>query len=76
MLKVPNPFKAFFYCFLQSTAADYITPSISKEQAVKANEILANEVYVPSLQDPDVYHISTPQVVVLAMDQVRVSVSK
>ena len=55
---------------------DYIPPSLSKELAVKANEILGNEVYVPSLQNPDVYHISTPQVVVLAMDQVRVSVSK
>ena len=76
MLKVPIPFKAFFLCFLQSTAVDYIPPSLSKELAVKANEILGNEVYVPSVHDPEVYHISTPQVVVLAMDQVRVSVSK
>ena len=55
---------------------EYIPPSLSKELAVKANEILGNEVYVPAVHDPDVYHISTPQVVVLAMDQVKVSVSK
>ena len=55
---------------------EYIPPSLSKELAVKANEILGNEAYVPSVHDPEVYHISTPQVVVLAMDQVRVSVSK
>lgn len=37
----------------------YPPPSLSKELGLKANEILGEELYVPAIHDPEVYHLST-----------------